>query len=112
VRAAGAQAAGVTTVADIEPDLQRRLALISRWTQPAYASVNLCEDGAVEVMRTLLAAGNGYYSHDSHSGPFRVCHFRSMMGRLEVTSEPKGAAAPGLRSAGSLRPERRGKTAR
>jgi uncharacterized protein (DUF849 family) len=59
VHAAGAQAAGVTTVADIVPDLQRRLALISRWTQPAYSSVNLCEEGAVEVMRTLLAAGIG-----------------------------------------------------
>jgi uncharacterized protein (DUF849 family) len=58
-RAAGAQAAGVTTEAVIEPDFQRRLALISKWTQPAYSSVNLCEEGAVEVMRTLLAAGVG-----------------------------------------------------
>lgn len=58
-RAAGAEGAGVTTVADIEPNLQRRLALISRWTRPAYSSVNLCEEGAVEVMRTLLAAGIG-----------------------------------------------------
>jgi uncharacterized protein (DUF849 family) len=58
-RAAGARAAGVTSVADIEPDLQRRLALICRWTRPSYSSVNLCEDGAVEVMRALLAAGIG-----------------------------------------------------
>jgi len=58
-RAAGAQAAGVTTVADIEPDLRRRLALIGRWTRPAYSSVNLSEEGAVEVMRALLAAGIG-----------------------------------------------------
>lgn len=58
-RAAGAQAAGVTTVADIEPNLPRRLALIGNWTRPAYCSVNLCEEGAVEVMRTLLAAGIG-----------------------------------------------------
>jgi uncharacterized protein (DUF849 family) len=58
-RAAGAQAAGVTTVYDIEPDLPRRLALISNWTQPAYSSVNLCEEGAVKVMRALLAAGIG-----------------------------------------------------
>ena len=42
VRATGAQAAGVTTVADIEHNPQRRLALISRWTQPTYSSVNLC----------------------------------------------------------------------
>jgi uncharacterized protein (DUF849 family) len=59
VHAAGAQAAGVTTIADIEPNLQRRLALISRWTQPAYSSVNPCEQGAIEVVRTLLAAGIG-----------------------------------------------------
>jgi uncharacterized protein (DUF849 family) len=58
-RAAGAWAAGVTTVAGIEPDLPRRLALISKWTQPTYSSVNLCEEGAVEVMRALLAAGIG-----------------------------------------------------
>lgn len=59
VRAAGAQAAGVTTVADIEPDLQRRLSLISGWTQPAYSSVNLSEEGAVQVMQALLSAGIG-----------------------------------------------------
>ncbi|HYZ55847.1 MAG TPA: 3-keto-5-aminohexanoate cleavage protein [Streptosporangiaceae bacterium] len=59
VRATGAQAAGVTTVADIEPNLQRRLTLISKWTQPAYSSVNLCEDGAVQVMQALLSAGIG-----------------------------------------------------
>ncbi len=59
VRATGAQAAGVTTVADIEHNPQRRLALISRWTQPTYSSVNLCEEGPVEVIRTLLAAGIG-----------------------------------------------------
>lgn len=59
LRTAGARAAGVTTLADIEPDLQRRLSLISGWTQPAYSSVNLCEEGAVEVMRALLAAGIG-----------------------------------------------------
>jgi uncharacterized protein (DUF849 family) len=59
IRAAGARAAGVTTVAGVEPDRQRKLDLISRWTQPSYSSVNLCEEDAVEVMRTLLAAGIG-----------------------------------------------------
>jgi uncharacterized protein (DUF849 family) len=46
---------GVTTGAWIEPDLRQRLRLISEWTQPDYASVNLSEPGAVEVMRALLA---------------------------------------------------------
>lgn len=56
MRAAGARAVGVTTVAGIEPGLQRRLSLISRWTRPAYSSVNVCEEGSIEVMRALLAA--------------------------------------------------------
>ena len=59
VRAAGATAVGVTTAADIEPDLQRRLTLVSQWTRPAYSSVNLCEEGAAEVMRALISAGIG-----------------------------------------------------
>jgi uncharacterized protein (DUF849 family) len=50
---------GVTTGAWIEPDVARRVELVSRWTQPDYTSVNLSEDGALEVMRALLAAGIG-----------------------------------------------------
>jgi uncharacterized protein (DUF849 family) len=50
---------GVTTGEWIEPDLPRRLRLISEWTQPDYASVNLSEPGAVEVMQALLATGVG-----------------------------------------------------
>jgi uncharacterized protein (DUF849 family) len=50
---------GVTTGAWIEPDLARRLQLISQWTQPDYTSVNLSEDGALDVMHALLAAGIG-----------------------------------------------------
>ncbi len=45
MRAAGAHVAGVTTLAGIEPDFQRRLNLISRWTRPAYSSVNLSRRG-------------------------------------------------------------------
>lgn len=58
VRTAGAHAAGVTTLAGIEPRLQRRLILISKWTTPDYSSVNLCEEGAVEVMRRCLRPGS------------------------------------------------------
>ena len=50
---------GVTTGEWIEPDLQQRLRLIREWTQPDYASVNLPEPGAVEVMQALLATGVG-----------------------------------------------------
>jgi uncharacterized protein (DUF849 family) len=50
---------GVTTGAWIEPDLARRLAVISQWTQPAYSTVNLPEPGSLEVVQRLLQAGIG-----------------------------------------------------
>jgi uncharacterized protein (DUF849 family) len=50
---------GVTTGAWIEPDLERRLELIGTWRAPDYASVNLSEPGATEVMRALIQAGIG-----------------------------------------------------
>src|SRR5215217_5904924 len=59
VRAACGVPVGVSTGAWIEPDLGRRLELVAGWSTPDYASVNLSEDGAVEMMRTLHAAGVG-----------------------------------------------------
>jgi uncharacterized protein (DUF849 family) len=50
---------GVATGAWIEPDPDRRAALVAAWRAPAFASVNLHEDGAVDVMRGLLRAGIG-----------------------------------------------------
>ena len=50
---------GVSTGAWIEPDPGRRAALVAAWTAPAFASVNIQEDGAAEVMRALLDAGIG-----------------------------------------------------
>jgi uncharacterized protein (DUF849 family) len=48
----------VTTGAWIEPDPQRRSALIAEWNVlPTSASVNAHEDGAVEVARILRARG-------------------------------------------------------
>jgi uncharacterized protein (DUF849 family) len=58
VRAAGVPV-GVSTGAWIEPDLERRVALVAAWTEPDYASVNLSEPGAERVMRALLDAGVG-----------------------------------------------------
>ena len=49
----------MTTGAWIEPDLERRLALIAGWTAPDYSSVNLAEEGCADVMRALLGAGVG-----------------------------------------------------
>jgi uncharacterized protein (DUF849 family) len=59
VREACGVPVGVSTGAWIEPDLGRRLEHVAGWSTPDYASVNLSEDGAVETMRTLLAAGVG-----------------------------------------------------
>ncbi len=50
---------GVSTGAWIEPDLARRLELVRAWRAPDYASVNLSEPGAAEIMQTLLSAGVG-----------------------------------------------------
>jgi len=59
VREACGVPVGVTTGAWIEPDLDRRLALIRDWHAPDYTSVNLSEGGAIAVMETLIRAGIG-----------------------------------------------------
>jgi uncharacterized protein (DUF849 family) len=59
VRAACGVPVGVSTGAWIEPDLEKRLALIAAWTEPDYASVNVSEDGALAVMRALRERGIG-----------------------------------------------------
>src|SRR4051812_15980499 len=50
---------GVSTGAWIEPDLERRIALVSSWREPDYASVNLSEEGADRIMQALLQVGVG-----------------------------------------------------
>ncbi|MGI8482894.1 MAG: 3-keto-5-aminohexanoate cleavage protein [Thermomicrobiales bacterium] len=50
---------GVTTGEWIEPDLKRRLAMIRAWRMPDYSSVNLSEQGSIEVMSALIDAGVG-----------------------------------------------------
>jgi uncharacterized protein (DUF849 family) len=61
VRAAcgGEVRVGVSTAAWIEPDVTRRLDLISAWREPDYASVNLSEEGFALVMDELLRTGVG-----------------------------------------------------
>ena len=58
VRGRHGQPVGVSTGAWIEPEAGRRVALVSRWTQPDFATVNLSEDGSLGVMRALLQAGS------------------------------------------------------
>ena len=51
---------GISTGAWIVPDLRRRLAVIRSWrTLPDFASVNLHEAGAAQVMELLLELGIG-----------------------------------------------------
>ena len=50
---------GVATSAEIEPDPERRLALVRSWHAPDYTSVNLSETGANELMEALVEAGVG-----------------------------------------------------
>lgn len=47
----------VSTGPWIEGDQRRRVALLSRWTGPDAASVNLSEDEALDTMRSLLGSG-------------------------------------------------------
>ena len=59
VREACGAPVGVSTGAWIEPDLERRLELISGWSAPDYTSVNLSEAGCERVMDAVLGAGLG-----------------------------------------------------
>ena len=47
----------VSTGAWMEGDQRKRVALLSRWTGPDSASVNLSEDEAVLAMRALMGSG-------------------------------------------------------
>jgi uncharacterized protein (DUF849 family) len=57
LRAATGLPVGVTTGAWIEPDPDRRRALVAGWSTPDCASVNLSEPGFTGVMWALLDAG-------------------------------------------------------
>lgn len=47
----------VSTGAWIEQEQRRRRALVARWTGPDSATVNVTEEGAIDVMRTLFGSG-------------------------------------------------------
>lgn len=59
IKAAANVPVGVSTGAWIEPDLEKRLALIRSWYGPDFASVNCSEGGAIDVMYALISAGIG-----------------------------------------------------
>lgn len=57
LRAGSGVPIGVTTGAWIEPDPERRAALVAQWKSPDFASLNLYEDGYESVAWALLDAG-------------------------------------------------------
>jgi uncharacterized protein (DUF849 family) len=59
VRGACGMPVGTTTSAEIEPDPEPRLGLVQACREPDYASVNLSEPGALELMETLVRIGVG-----------------------------------------------------
>jgi uncharacterized protein (DUF849 family) len=59
LRAASRLPVGVTTGAWIEPEPERRRELVATWSMPDFASVNLYEPGATDVMWTLMERGIG-----------------------------------------------------
>jgi uncharacterized protein (DUF849 family) len=92
VREACGVPVGVSTGAWIEPDVERRVALLSAWRAPDYASVNLSENGAVDVIRALTAAGVGI-----EAGVWSVADAEllgaSGLGVTRVLVEPVGVGA-------------------
>lgn len=54
IRQAAGVPVGVSTGAWIEPDLTSRALAVHSWTEPEFASVNLGEAGAPEVMAALV----------------------------------------------------------
>src|SRR6478672_3346666 len=59
VRAACGVPVGVTTAAWVEPSASWRVSLVKGWRAPDYASVNVSEEGWLDVARALLDGGVG-----------------------------------------------------
>jgi uncharacterized protein (DUF849 family) len=100
VRAAAPAPIGVSTGAWIEPDLERRISMIQGWIEPDFASVNVSEDGAAEVMTALLVADIGIEAGVWTAEDVELLEATGLAGRvMRVMIEPVevGAAeAPGL----------------
>lgn len=85
---------GVTTGAWIEPDLAHRIGLVGQWTEPDYTSVNLPEDGSIELIQALLAAGIGVEAGVWSVADAKLLARSGLAGRLtRVLVEPLGVTA-------------------
>lgn len=94
VRTAAGAPVGVSTGAWIEPDLASRVAAVHGWGEPDFASVNLGEAGALEVMAALV--DRGIEIEAGVAGPedvHRLVTGGMSEGLLRVLIEPSGEGA-------------------
>ena len=82
---------GISTGSWIEPDPDRRVALVSDWqVRPDFASVNFDEPGAVELARTLIELGVGVEAGLANVVAAQVLAGSGLLGRcLRVLLEPQ-----------------------
>jgi uncharacterized protein (DUF849 family) len=89
---------GGTTIAWVEPDPARRLALVQAWTiGPDFVSVNFSEAGTEQLCAALLASGIGIEPGLSNADDARLLIASGLAGRcvrlLIEPDEPETAAA-------------------
>jgi uncharacterized protein (DUF849 family) len=86
---------GISTGIWIEPDLNRRLALVRGWTLlPDFASVNFAEPGAADLCALLLARGIGVEAGLAAAADARLLGESGLAARcLRILLEPPEAAA-------------------
>jgi uncharacterized protein (DUF849 family) len=84
---------GVTTGAWIEPELAHRIGLVAAWTEPDYTSVNLSEDGSIELAEALLTAGIGVEAGVWTVADAQLLVRSGLLGRLtRILVEPLGSS--------------------
>jgi uncharacterized protein (DUF849 family) len=84
---------GVTTGAWIEPELAHRIGLVAAWTEPDYTSVNLSEDGSIDLADALLAAGIGVEAGVWTVADAQLLVRSGLVGRLtRILVEPLGSS--------------------
>lgn len=80
---------GVSTGAWIEPDTNRRLELIEKWSKPDFASVNFDEPGAEKIASLLLHRMIGVEAGLSKAeAAKKFCAFDQNLNCLRVLIEP------------------------
>ena len=88
---------GVSTGAWMEPDVAARAAAVGAWREPDFASVNLSEEGHVDVMAACVDAGVGIEAglwRAEDVGALERCGYADRLVRALVEPrEPDAASA-------------------